>query len=100
VFVAEIKKKFPNSYQVIAGLRQKLKVYQFDLSNIVHDLKLMADSTSNDCVKTARVLGLRHKILGKGTMNPEKDTKIWGQMIKKMIENLDASIEECDKIIG
>ena len=63
VFVAEIKKRFPNSYEVISKLRQDLKVYQFDLSNIVGDLKLMADSTIRDVDKTSRALNLRKKIL-------------------------------------
>jgi len=88
VFVAEIKKKFPNSHAVIAGLRQKLKLYQNDLSSIVQDLSLMADSTVNDCDKTARTLGLRHKILGKHTLTPEKDSKVWNRMITAMINNL------------
>ena len=34
-FVAEIKKKFTDNYNVIKQLRQDLKAYQFDLSNIV-----------------------------------------------------------------
>jgi len=55
-----------------------LKLYQFDLSNIVDDLKLMADSTSNDVRKTNRVLGLRKKILDKDRLSPKKDVKIWG----------------------
>ena len=82
VFVAEIKKRFSNSYTVIAKLRQDLKVYQFDLSNIVDDLKLMADSTARDVDKSTRTLRLRKKILDGHRMSPNKDQKVWGQMIK------------------
>lgn len=99
VFVAEIKKRFPNSYAVIAKLRQDLKVYQFDLSNIVGDLKLMADSTMRDVDKTTRTLNLRKKILVGHKMTPNKDQKVWGQMIKLQTNNLTASIEKCDMII-
>jgi len=99
VFVAEIKKRFPNSYQVISALRQKLKVYQFDLSNIVQDLSLMADSTQNDVKKTVRTLGLRKKILGKNTLTPAKDVKVWGMAIKEQTNGLTDSIEKCDVII-
>ena len=77
VFVSEIKKRFPNSYAVIAKLIQDLKVYQFDLSNIVGDLKLMADSTMRDVDKTTRTLNLRKKILVGHKMTPVKDQKVW-----------------------
>lgn len=103
VFVAEIKKRFPNSYEVISKLRQDLKVYQFDLSNIVGDLKLMADSTIRDVDKTSRALNLRKKILAGegrgGAMTPEKDVNIWKQTIKMQTNNMTDSIEKCDKII-
>jgi hypothetical protein len=99
VFVAEIKKQFPNSYDIIAATRQKLKVYQFDLSNIVQDLKLMADSTSRDVDKTARTLNLRAKILNKNTLTPEKDFKVWDMTIKAQTNNLADSIAKCDTII-
>jgi len=59
VFVAEIKKKFPNSFAVIAKLRQDLKVYQLDLKTIVQDVALMADSTVRDVDTTTRKLNLR-----------------------------------------
>jgi len=64
VFIAEIRKRFPKSYEVIAKTRQDMKGYQFDLSNIVDDLKLMTDSTINDVNKTERVLKLRKRVLG------------------------------------
>jgi len=87
-FVAEIKKKFENHYNVISGLRSDLKAYQFDLSNIVQDLKLMADSTIRDCDKTIRTLNLRKKILDGHRMAPEKDVKVWDMTIKAQISNL------------
>lgn len=99
VFVAEIKKRFPNSHAIIAKMRQDLKIYQFDLSNIINDLKLMADSTSRDVDKTNRTLNLRAKILTGHRMSPEKDQKIWNQTIKMQVNNMTASIEKCDVII-
>jgi hypothetical protein len=84
---------------VIADLRQKLKVYQFDLSNIVQDLALMADTTTNDVNKTLRTLGLRTKILRKGTITPKKDVKVWGMAIKEQTNGLTESITKCDLII-
>jgi len=76
-----------------------LKVYQFDLSNIVQDLKLMADSTSRDVDKTARTLNLRAKILNKNTLTPKKDFKVWDMTIKAQTNNLADSIAKCDEII-
>jgi hypothetical protein len=99
-FVAEIKKRFPKSHEVISKLRQDLKVYQYDLSNIVDDLKLMADSTIRDVDKSTRTLKLRKKILDGDRMSPEKDQKIWNQTIKGQTQNLTDSIEKCDKIIS
>jgi hypothetical protein len=106
VFVAEIKKRFANSYKVIAGLRQKLKTYQFDLSEIVQDVSLMADSTFNDAKKTIRTLNLRDKKLARNKagnptrgLTPLIDVKIWGKAIKEQTEGLTASIEKCDVII-
>jgi len=99
VFVSEIQKRFPNSHAIIAKMRQDLKVYQFDLSNIINDLKLMADSTSHDVDKTNRTLNLRKKILDGHRMSPEKDQKIWNQTIKMQVNNMTASIEKCDVII-
>jgi hypothetical protein len=62
---------------VISKLRQDLKVYQYDLANIVDDLSLMADSTIRDVDKSTRTLKLRKKILDGDRMSPEKDKKIW-----------------------
>jgi len=62
VFVAEIKSKFPKNYAKIHKLRQDLKVYQFDLKNIINDVALMADSTTNDVDKTVKSLGLRTRL--------------------------------------
>lgn len=78
VFVAEIKKRFPNSHAVISGIRQKLKLYQFDLSEIINDLSLMADSTENDTKKTISVLGVRTRKLTQHNLTPQTDKKVWG----------------------
>jgi hypothetical protein len=98
-FVAEIRKRFPKSYEIIAKNRQDMKLYQFDLVNIVDDLKLMTDSTIRDVDKTTRTLKLRKKILDAKHLQPEKDLKIWNQAIKGQVQNLTSSIEKCDKII-
>lgn len=63
MFVAEIKKRFPNSHAVISGIRSKLKAYQLDLSNLIQDLALMADTTENDTNKTIAVLEIRTRKL-------------------------------------
>jgi hypothetical protein len=114
VFVAEIKKRFPNSYNVISGLRQKLKVYQFDLSAIIQDLSLMADTTENETNKTLRTLGVRTKMFQKAhgegdykddpryknyVFTGEKDAKVWKRAIKEQLEGMRISIERCDVII-
>jgi len=98
-FVAEIQKRFPKSYGVISKARQDLKAYQFDLSNIVDDLKLMTDSTIRDVDKSTRTLKLRKKVLDGKHLSPEKDLKIWNQVIKRQTNDLTESIEKCDKII-
>jgi hypothetical protein len=98
-FIAEIKKRFPKSYGVISKARQDLKAYQFDLSNIVDDLKLMTDSTIRDVDKSTRTLKLRKKVLDGHKLSPEKDLKIWNQVIKRQTNDLTASIEKCDEII-
>lgn len=85
---------------MIASLRQKLKVYQFDLSEIVQDVSLMADTTDHDAEKTLKTLGLRSKILAKGTLNPTKDVKVWGRAIKEQTNGLTESISKCDTIIA
>jgi chromosome segregation ATPase len=85
---------------MIASLRQKLKVYQFDLSEIVQDVSLMADTTDHDAEKTLKTLGLRSKILKKGTLNPTKDVKVWGRAIKEQTNGLTESISKCDTIIA
>jgi hypothetical protein len=59
-----------------------MKLYQFDLTNIVDDLALMTDSVSNDVRKTQKTLDLRNRIIGKGTFSPTKDKKIWETTIK------------------
>jgi len=82
VFVAEIKRRFPNSHAKISKIRQNMKIYQLDLSNIVMDLKLMTDSTVNDVKKSMRTLNLRKKILNNHSLAPEKDVKIWDMTIK------------------
>ena len=76
-----------------------MKLYQFDLTNIVDDVKLMTDSTINDVRKTQRTLGLRKKVLEGSRMTPEKDLKVWNMTIKGQVQNLEDSIEKCDKII-
>jgi len=98
-FVAEIKKRFPKSYEIIAKTRQDMKMYQFDLSNIVDDLKLMTDSTIRDVDKTKRTLGLRKRLLTKKTITADKDLKVWNMTIKGQVNGLTDSIEKCDKII-
>lgn len=62
-FVAEIRKRFPKSYGIVAKLRQDLKLHHFDLSSIIQDISLLADSTERDAEKTVRTLGLRNKLL-------------------------------------
>lgn len=100
IFLAEIKNRFPKSYEIIAKSRQDMKLYQFDLSNIATDLKLMTDSTINDVRKTQKTLNLRRKVLGTSkNLTPEKDLKIWEMTIKGQVNNLTDSIEKCDKII-
>lgn len=64
-------------------MRLDLKTYQFDLSNIIQDLSLMADSTINDVNKTNRVLGLRKKMLDMHRMTPVKDQALWNKTIKQ-----------------
>merc|ERR1712178_217636 len=85
---------------MIASLRQKLKVYQFDLSEIVQDVSLMADTTEHDTDKTLKTLGLRNKILGKGTLPSTKDVKVWERAIKEQTNGLTESIAKCDTIIA
>jgi hypothetical protein len=58
-FVAQIKSKFPNSHAIIYKQRQDLKIHQFELSNLVQDIALMAQSTARDCDKTIKDLSLR-----------------------------------------
>lgn len=98
-FVAEIRKRFPNSYEVIRKQREQLKQYQNDLSGIIQDLSLMADSTRNDTNKTIRTLNLRRKILAKHTMNHKKDVKIWDKAISEQINSIEDSMKKCDLII-
>lgn len=103
-FVAELKSSYPENYKNIAKLRQDLKVYQFDLVNIVNDLELMAQSTKNDVKKVRRNLGLRSKRLQEGrdkkrAFTASFDEKLWKRTIKYSSNNLGASIEKCDKII-
>jgi hypothetical protein len=74
-------------------------IYQTDLSDIVGDLKLMADSTDNDADKVIKVVNVRNRKLEKKDLTPEKDAKVWGQAIKKMVDNMDDSIKKCDVII-
>lgn len=54
-------------------------IYQTDLSSIVDDLKLMADSTDNDADKVISVVNVRVKKLKvKKNLTPKSDAKIWG----------------------
>jgi copper chaperone CopZ len=99
VFIAEIKKRFPQSYAVIYKARQDMKMYQFDLSNIVQDLKLMTDSTARGVERSQRTLGLRRKMLTNKTITSEKDLKVWNMTIKSQVNELTDSIEKCDAII-
>jgi len=76
-----------------------MKMYQFDLSNIVDDVKLMTDSTINDVRKSQKTLNLRKKVLVGHRLSPEKDLKVWNMTIKGQVNNLTDSIMKCDKII-
>jgi phage host-nuclease inhibitor protein Gam len=100
-FVAEIRKRFPKSYGIVAKLRQDLKLHHFDLANIIQDISLLADTTANDAHKTIRTLGLRNKLLKKGSLraSPEKDLKIWSMAIKSQVQSLEASVAKADLII-
>lgn len=52
VFMAEIKKRFPDTYKTIKDTRQKMIGYQWDLSALVQDLQLMTESTIRGVDKT------------------------------------------------
>lgn len=70
-------------------------IYQTDLSDIVGDLKLMADSTDNDADKVIKVVNVRNRKLDPASVTPltaKTDAKIWGQAIKKMVDNMTDSI--------
>jgi len=101
VFAAEIAKRFPESYKIVASLRKDLKIHHFDLSNSIQDVSLLADSTKENAQKTLRKLGLRDKLKGKGKLasKPILDIKIWQYAIRRQIEDLTGSLTKCDTII-
>lgn len=101
VFAAEIKKRLPKSYGVVTKLRQDLKVHHFDLSNAIHEVSLLAETTKANADRTIRKLALRKKFVSEGTYktHPEKDVKIWTFAIRRQVEDLSTSIAGCDKIL-
>lgn len=85
-FVAEIKSRFPNSHARIVSLRNDLKQHHFDLSGVIQDVSLMADSTEHGASKVERNLGLRARLMQKGKINNSKeglmmDVKLWDKTI-------------------
>jgi hypothetical protein len=103
-FVAEIRKRFPKSYGIVAKLRQDLKLHHFDLANIIQDISLLADTTARDAQKTIHTLGLRNKLQKKSGKTlksfPEKDLKVWSMAIKSQVQSLEASVAKADLIIS
>lgn len=77
-----------------------MKQYQFDLSNLINDLSLMTDSTGEGALRTKRILGLRNKKLGKGSLTGKVDKELWKKTITKQTYAIEDSILKCDKIIA
>jgi len=60
---AELHAVFPASAGIIIGLRQDMKIHQFDLSNTITDVQLMATTTDAGLRRTERKLSLRNKFV-------------------------------------
>jgi len=62
-----------------------MKLYQFDLANIIKDLELMTDNTSADADRVKQQLNLRATMKGQGGFDGKKDEIIWNSVIQKQI---------------
>lgn len=55
--------------------------------------------TKNNLRRSIRKLDLRAKYLGKGSLKPSTDAKIWKYECKSQISDLGVSLEKCGLIV-
>jgi len=76
-----------------------LKVHNFDLANLIHDVSLLAETTKVNAKRTIRKLSLRGKMIAGARLSPSKDAKIWKYAIKAQINDLANSLAKCDETL-
>jgi len=76
-----------------------LKVHHFDLSNIIQDVSLLADSSSLDANRALRKLSIRAKFQKAGKLNPMKDLRIYLHFTRGQVESLTNSLEKLNAIL-